>query len=351
MEKIEKKKWIRTAALSVCVIVILFLVSVAIALITDYSESAPKNPMLSYVEMTEVEVKEGARTAEIAQTLKEKELISYPTFFRVVSRLGGHDGEFKQGVFLVPNHAGYEMIFDILTDGSRARQDAVKVTIPEGFELRQIADRLVEAGLVDRTVFMNLVENGDFDFAFLRDIPKRENRLEGYLFPDTYLFSKENSEEDIIRTMLSQFERLVYTEENIKRAKELGYSMDEIVTLASIVEREALGDEDRRDVSAVFHNRLNSSSYPYLQSCATVQYILKERKPVLSIADTKIESPYNTYRNKGLPVGPIASPGVQAVEAALHPSDSDALFFVLGSDGKHHFSKTFDEHKQNKNGM
>ena len=350
MEPIDKKKQKKIILASGLALFILLFVWMGVSLLADYTGSVT-NPMTSFIETVEVEVTEGASTAKIAEELKEEGVISYPTFFRLMSRFGGHDGTFKQGTFIVPKDAGYGEIFSILTDGSRAKQDAVKVTIPEGFELRQIADRLAEVGLVDRAVFMDLVENGDFDFAFVRDIPKRENRLEGYLFPDTYLFSKDNTEEDIIRAMLSQFERLVYTEENIKRAKELGYSMDEVVTLASIVEREALGDEDRRDVSAVFHNRLNSSSYPYLQSCATVQYILKERKPVLSIADTKIESPYNTYRNKGLPIGPIASPGVQAVEAALHPSNSDALFFVLGSDGKHHFSKTFDEHKQNKNGM
>ena len=105
-------------------------------------------------------------------------------------------------------------------------------------------------------------------------------------------------------------------------------TMDEVITLASIIEREAQGDHDRKLVSSVFHNRIKSPDYPYLQSCATVQYVLKERKPVLSIADTQIDSPYNTYINKGLPIGPIASPGEESIEAALHPEESNYLFFV-----------------------
>ena len=148
--------------------------------------------------------------------------------------------------------------------------------------------------------------------------------------------------------MLAQFDK-VY-EKYKGRAKEMNMTMDEAVTLASIIEREALGDEDRKLVSSVFHNRMDSSNYPYLQSCATVQYVLKERKPVLSVEDTKIDSPYNTYINKGLPIGPIASPGEKSIEAALYPEETDYLFFVLGSDNKHHFSKTYEEHMQNKNG-
>ena len=135
--------------------------------------------------------------------------------------------------------------------------------------------------------------------------------------PSTYEFTA-GDEYGIINEMLAQFDK-VY-EKYKGRAKEMNMTMDEAVTLASIIEREALGDEDRKLVSSVFHNRMDSSNYPYLQSCATVQYVLKERKPVLSVEDTKIDSPYNTYINKGLPIGPIASPGEQSIAAALYLS-------------------------------
>lgn len=317
------------------------------ALMKDYSGSLT-NRMISFADTCEVTVAAGASTAQIAKELKSKGVVRYPLFFRIVSKLGGHDSQYKQGTFLLPEAAGYQAIFNCLSDPANGQANNIRVTIPEGFEFRQIADRLAEKGLVDKNAFYAAAENAEFDYDFIKDIPKRENRLEGYLFPDTYSFVKgTDTEKTIIDAMLARFNELVYTPDHISRAKELGMSMDEVVTLASVIEREALGDSDRKDVSSVFHNRLKSSDFPYLQSCATVQYILKERKAVLSVADTKIDSPYNTYRNKGLPVGPIASPGAASVEAALYPNKTDYLFFVMGSDGVHHFSKTYEEHLAN----
>ncbi len=294
--------------------------------------------------MREINVKSGATTRDIALELKSEGVIRFPTFFRIISRISGHDSDYKQGTYMLSESAGYNKIFKTLSDGSAAQSVSVKVTIPEGFELRHIADRLEELGLIDRSEFYREIEHGHFNYPFVDALPFRENRLEGYLFPDTYEFLKGESAHNIINAMLARFDEVVYTQENKARAKELDMTFDEMLTFASIVEREAMGDIDRKNVSSVFHNRLKSSDYPYLQSCATVQYILKERKTVLSQADTKIKSPYNTYNNKGLPPGPIASPGAKSIEATLYPNDTEYLFFVLGSDGVHHFSKTFDEH-------
>lgn len=220
-----------------------------------------------------------------------------------------------------------------------------KFTIPEGFELRQIADLLSEKGLVDRARFMDCVENGDFSmYPFIKGIPKRPNRLEGYLFPDTYEVYADASEEDIIKKMLDRFSQIFDTTYQA-RAKEIGMNVDQVVILASMIEREAQLDDERPLVSAVFHNRLKSKQYPLLQSCATVEYVLPQRKAVLSIKDTKIDSPYNTYLHPGLPIGPIASPGQRSIYAALFPADVDYLFFVGNSDGSHIFSKTYEEHK------
>ncbi|MBE7035190.1 MAG: endolytic transglycosylase MltG [Ruminococcaceae bacterium] len=293
----------------------------------------------------EITVKEGSGTADIAKMLQENNIIEQPFWFRVFSKLGGHDGTYQHGRFTLPEHAGYEEIFHSLKHSQNSGKQ-VRVTIPEGYELRQIADTLEAAGLINRERFEKLVKNGDFDYWFLRGLPKRDNRLEGYLFPDTYLFTENDGEEAIIRTMLSRFDE-IYTEAFRERAKALSMTDDEVITLASIIEREAMGDVDRKLVAGVFHNRLHSREYPYLQSCATVQYILKERKTVLSIADTNINSPYNTYQNPGLPIGPIASPGLEAIEAALYPEKTDYLFFVLDSTGQHRFAVTYAEHLEN----
>lgn len=306
-----------------------------------YADYMPNNQTGEVI----ITIPEGAGTADIAEILKRENLIGSELFFRVMSKVQGVDGKYNCGKFKVDKSSGYQELFHTLTQSGQ-NVDAIKVTIPEGYEIYKIADLLEEKGLIDKEKFYYLVNNGEFDYDFISEIPERDNRLEGYLYPSTYEFAP-NDEYGIINEMLMQFENMYAKYKD--RAEEMGMTMDEVITLASVIEREALGDEDRKLVSSVFHNRINSDDYPYLQSCATVQYVLKERKPVLSVEDTKIDSPYNTYINKGLPIGPIASPGEESVEAALYPEESEYLFFVLGSDGKHHFSKTYKEHMQNKN--
>lgn len=286
-----------------------------------------------------ITIPEGAGTDKIAGILKDKNLIHSELFFKVMSRIQGHDGKYQCGKFELKKSGGYEYLFEALSQPGNA-PETVKVTIPEGYEIYKVADLLEEKGLIDKDRFYYLIDYGDFDYDFVKSIPKREMRLEGYLFPDTYFFVP-GDEEGIINEMLARFEEVYSKYESDFQATEM--SMDEIITLASIIEREA-GSADKKQVASVFTNRLSSSDYPYLQSCATVQYVLKERKAVLSYADTQIDSPYNTYINPGLPVGPIASPGEASIEAALNPDSTDYYFFVLGSDGKHHFSKTYDEH-------
>lgn len=290
----------------------------------------------------EVVIPQGASTNDISAILYDKGVIRHPYLFRIISKIQKNDGLYKHGLFLLSASMTYEDIMAELKKNS-GRSGTVRFTIPEGFELRQIAERLSEQGLVDKDRFMKVAEKGQFDYPFLKNLPDRENRLEGYLFPDTYEVFSNATEEEIIEKMLDRFGQ-VFSRQYYERAEELGMSVDEVVTLASIIEREAMLDNERPLVSAVFHNRLKSKDYPYLQSCATVQYILKERKPILSVADTKIKSPYNTYINPGLPIGPIASPGKASIEAALYPADVDYLFFVANSDGSHIYSRTYEEH-------
>jgi len=291
-----------------------------------------------------ITIPKGAGTATIAKELKNNKLIHSEFSYRVASRLFGMDKKYNYGKFEIKKSGGYSEIFKVLSSHGNVIE-TVRVTIPEGYEIYKLADLLEQKGLINKDKFFYLIDNGNFDYDFVLQIPEREMRLEGYLFPDTYEFVP-NDEYGIINEMLKRFEEfyLKYKSQIDKSS----YSMDEIITLASIIEREA-GSADKYLVSSVFHNRLKSSEYPYLQSCATVQYVLRERKPVLSLDDTKIDSPYNTYINKGLPIGPIASPGEASIEAALNPAQTNYYFFVLGSDGKHHFTTTFNEHISQKN--
>ncbi|MEG2857842.1 MAG: endolytic transglycosylase MltG, partial [Clostridia bacterium] len=269
------------------------------------------------------------------------------TLFTMFYKLTSSDSKIISGKFEPNSNLDYRALSRMLTRKSNYRE-TVRITIPEGYELKQIEKILVEKGVCDEKKLTDTLANHDFEYDFLKGIKKGDaKRLEGYLFPDTYEFYTNDDPANVIDKMLANFASK-YTAAMRARAKELGMTTSEIITLASIIEREATST-DKELVSSVFHNRLRSGRYQYLQSCATVQYALGERKARLSIEDTKVTSPYNTYQNKGLPPGPIASPGNESIEAALYPAESDYMFFALLKDGTHKFSKTYDEHMKSEN--
>ncbi|WP_184308500.1 endolytic transglycosylase MltG [Anaerosolibacter carboniphilus] len=297
-------------------------------------------------ELVVIEIPKGASTLKIASILRENHLIKNDLSFRILSKLSKAEGKMQAGRYQMSTSMNAREIIDNLIKGSIFK-DAAKFTIPEGFELKQIVDRLESLGLIDREKFMELVNNGDFQYEFLKEIPKGENRLEGFLFPDTYEIAKGATEEEILTKMLDRFDE-IFTDDYYHRTKKLNMTIQEVVTLASIIEREAQLEKERPIISGIFHNRLNKGML--LQSCATVQYVLGERKANLSLKDIDIDSPYNTYKNIGLPPAPIASPGKASLEAALYPSETDYYYFVVKSDGEHSFSKTYEEHLRAKNG-
>jgi UPF0755 protein len=220
-------------------------------------------------------------------------------------------------------------------------------TIPEGYEIRHIAADLEADGLIDSAVFYETLQNGSFDNSFLSDVDRAYN-LEGYLFPDTYEIEVGATEHDIIQLMLNRFERFL-TDEVKAEIADNGLTLNEFVTMASIVEREAQLASERGKVASVFYNRIDKNMK--FQSCATVQYVLGERKDVLSYDDIAIESPYNTYKYQGLTPSPIANPGEASLLAALNPEDTDYLYFrrSVKDDGSQVFSKTLREHEAARN--
>ncbi|OQB14594.1 MAG: putative aminodeoxychorismate lyase [Firmicutes bacterium ADurb.Bin193] len=293
-----------------------------------------------------IEIPQGATAGEIAKSLSQNKIIQYPLLFRLYTRLGGKSGSFQLGIHQLRSDMSYREIAKEICEIS-VPSSSVTVTIPEGSEIKDIASKteaaFIQKGLsFDTAVFLSECEKGEFDYPFIKEIKRKENRLEGYLFPATYTFSKDATERDVITLMLEKFSE-VFNEDRKARAKELGFTTDGLLTLASIIEREGASTAEFKTVSSVFHNRINKNMK--LESCATVQYILGERKEILSNAETRIKSPYNTYLIFGLPVGPIASPGEAAIDAALYPDATDYLYFRLVN-GKHVFSKTFREHQQ-----
>ncbi len=291
-------------------------------------------------DMVMVKIPEGSTVREISAILSDEGIVRHPIIFRVYERLGG-DHTFQQGGHRIGKGMSYRNIIKkLVSTPDVGVYETVTVLIPEGYEARMIAKKLSEQGLVDEERFMQELEEGDFDFDFLAGIDRKENRLEGYLFPATYELLVGESEHDIINRMLTAFQSRIVP---LYEQSGTSYTLDQIVTMASIVEREAANDAERGKVASVFYNRLNRGMT--FGSCATVQYIIKERKDVLSLSDTKIKSPYNTYINTGLPVGPIASPGESSVKAALYPEDTDYLYFAAKADGSENvFTRTNEEH-------
>ncbi len=287
-----------------------------------------------------VEIPKGTSVRGISQILKKEGIIRHTFAFRTFEKLGD-EHIFQQGGHLVGTGQSYgSIIKKLVSTPEIAENETVTVLIPEGFEAWQIAEKFQELGMADKDEFLRLLDEGDFDFDFIKDIKRTENRLEGYLFPATYEFFAGASEYEIITKMLQAFEDNIVP---LYKNATTDFTLDEVVTLASIVEREAANDSERGKVSSVFHNRLRINMA--LGSCATVQYIIKERKAVLSNSDIKIKSDYNTYINPGLPIGPIASPGVASVKAALMPEDTDYLYFAARADGSENvFSRTNEEH-------
>ncbi|MDR0853639.1 MAG: endolytic transglycosylase MltG [Clostridiales Family XIII bacterium] len=292
-------------------------------------------------EVVYVEIPEGSGTAAIAGILKEATVIDSEFFFKLRSKSLGFDGQYKAGEYELSGAQTMTDIMKALIEGVSA--DTVRFTIPEGYNTIQVKNVLVEAGLVTEDEFLNEVRSGAFDYDFLVDCPAgKDERFEGFLYPETYDVYADASAHDIIVKLLDQFDKL-WTAEDQAQAAKLDMSVRDIVTMASIVERESKAAEERPLMAGVFYNRLEQGMK--LESCATIQYILGEPKEFLTIADTQIESPYNTYLHEGLPPGPVCNPRIQSIEAALYPDDNDYIFFVVSQklDGTHNFSADYNK--------
>ena len=285
-----------------------------------------------------VEVREDTTAADIAEALKEGGIIKYPTLFKLYCNLSG--AEFREGKYEINASLDYPAIARTLRYVSTYKE-TVWVTIPEGYTASQIVEALVEKKVADAEALYDAIQNYDFSHSFIDGIGDSRIRLEGYLFPDTYQFYVEDSAPNVIAKFLTNFDAK-FTQKLRDRADELGLSLNDVVIIASMVEREAKRDDERAIVASVIFNRLaHPETYPRLQIDATVQYIVG-RAPTPE--DLQVDDPYNTYQNNGLPPGPISNPGIASLEAVLYPADTDYYFYVARSDGSHIFSRTLEEH-------
>ena len=283
-----------------------------------------------------IEIEQGMSTKQIASELKECGAIKCPLLFRVYAKLKHYDSAFKYGVYNFNNEAGYESLSQMLmNDGAKA--DSVTVTVPEMSTVDEIADILEKAGVCSKKDFISAVQTGEFDYDFIKEIPEESvyYRLEGYLFPDTYDFYCYDSEECAYLAVDKMLKTLDSKLDGDMKAKisESKYSFHELMTMASIVELEAGGSvTEMPNVAAVFFNRLESDDFQKLESSPTVKYPHGPGR-------------YDTYQCKGLPPGPLCSPSLNSVKAALNPTkDFDYYYFVTDASMKFYYNKTLAEH-------
>lgn len=292
----------------------------------------------------EIVVREGASLASVAEDLYEKEVIRSRLWFRYN---GSHMAtKLKPGTYIIPAKTSIDEVYEIIQKGEM--KDYIAVTFPEGFILYQFAEKIEEAGIGTKEEFIEATnryfQEGSYDF----DTSEHYFDLEGYLFPDTYHFDVDQTVDEVVQILATTMDS-IFTEEYTSRMEELNLTKHEVLTIASLIEREAYNDEERETISGVIYNRLNIQMP--LQIDATVIYGIGEGKEHMTrvlISDLKVENPYNTYLNQGMPPGPIASPGRNSIHAALYPEEHNYLFYVLSKEKNGHvFAETYEEHKKN----
>ena len=288
---------------------------------------------------TEVDVKveKGESVTQIAEKLYTERVIKHPFWFKVWVKITGNERKIKAGYYKFACPTSIRETLRKLVIGESAE---FLVTVPEGATLKEMADLFSQKCGMNKVEFLRLAQ----DSAFVRTLGIQAKTLEGYLFPDTYLVSYGVKPGEMIQRMVDQFFQVFNPFKD--RAKEIRFSVEETVILASLIEKEAVYDAEKPIISGVYHNRLKAKML--LQCDATIQYILPERSSSLTYRDLKIDSRYNTYIHIGLPPGPIGSPGKRAIIATLWPDDTPYWYFVAQGDGTHIFSRTLKEHNKAK---
>lgn len=283
----------------------------------------------------------GDGLSKIASNLKEKGLLADEKTFIAYAKKASVDKNIKAGDFKLNTNMSPKKILEVFVSGQRTE---AWITIPEGWRIDQIAEYLVKQGAIkDAKDFEEKAKVKNFsDMTFLSGLSGNTS-LEGYLFPDTYKIFSDASIEEIIQVMLDNFGNKV-TKDMTDKANKMGFTLHQFITLTSIIEKESAHSEDIRKISSVYHNRLKQDML--FQSDATITYITKRADARPTIDETRVDSPYNTYINKGLPPGPVGNPGLEAMEATLNPEDTDYLFFV-SKGNRAYFARTYEEHLEN----
>jgi len=282
-----------------------------------------------------VVIPKGKDSFQIAQTLSQKKLIKSKILFLLLSKILGLEKSFKAGSYEFSSSTMFE-ILDKLKKGS---VKTYRVTIPEGLTKWDIADILEEKGIVEKDAFLAIVDNPSSIFKKESFLP--ESDLEGYLYPDTYYFTRGGDPEEVVKKFVFRFKEMIFLPYQKLKEKN-NFSLKDVVIMASIIEKEAQLSSEKPIIAAVFYNRLKKGMR--LRADPTIKYALGSFRIRLTRSELRTPSFYNTYLYHGLPPGPICNPGKDSIYTALHPADVDYLYFVAKGDGSHKFSKTYEEH-------
>jgi peptidoglycan lytic transglycosylase G len=317
------------------IFMLIFMFFVAASVYVDILRYAGK-PASTEPAKQVIIVESGQKFKSLSEILNKKGVIHHPAKFRLFSRIKGHDKNIKAGEYVLSPTMSPKTILNIFVIGKVRLH---RITIPEGYNLRQVAWVVSRAGFGTQADFLKAATNADLVHSKGIDA----QTFEGYLFPDTYYFTKDATPEKIISSMVKRFWS-VFKPEWKNPAKTHGFTIHQVVTLASIIEKEAGVAVERPIISSVFHNRLKRKIR--LQSDPTVIYGIKNFNGNITRRDLAKKTPYNTYKIKGLPPGPIANAGTKAIEAALYPAETRLLYFVSKKDNTHQFSTNIKDHNR-----
>ena len=316
--------------------ILLIALSVSGLIFIHYLKSFSKEPANPDASEITFIIERGDTLSIVSQKLENKGVISESELFGIYALLKDQAKNLKAGEYALSGADTPRRILEIITQG---KVKLYRLTVPEGLNLFETGTLAEKAGFGTREAFILAAESTEFT----RSLGIRAKTLEGYLFPETYYFPKSADEKDVIREMVRRFQK-VYTDEWKERTRKIGFKVHEIVTLASIIEKETGEASERPVISSVFHNRLDRGMR--LESDPTVIYGIEDFDGNITRGDLRTPTPYNTYVIKGLPPGPIANPGKMSLRAALYPADTEYVFFVSKNDSTHKFSKTLKEHNR-----
>ncbi len=289
-------------------------------------------------ELAEIYISKGSTLIDVSAELYDKKVINNKSSFILAVKILGYEKDIPAGKFNIANTStNYSLINNLINSVNVS----MKVTILEGWSIDEIAEKLHTSIKIDKKSFINASQNENL----LKKWDVNSDSFEGYLFPNTYQFTEHETATEIINKMVSEYKKNI-TKKMRDRMSKMDLTENEVLTLASIIEGEAIYDSERPRISGVYHNRLNKGMR--LQADPTIQYIINDSPRRLLNKDLKIKSPYNTYLNHGLPPGPINNPGIESIKAAIYPEEIDFLYFVAKGDGYHTFSKTEKEHNRAK---